>query len=138
MTAPVSSGATIKDGQLVQNAEYYSADMIVSITRHRRAADDATYTYQFPLFAWKQARGDTIYNSLVTAVQNRLGLSLNKGDSSIVWRMNESGQIAFVRSPSSLHAAILDHKNAGKKTVRLFIVKNDSELMKNSLESPRN
>lgn len=53
MTAPISSGATIKDGQFVQNADYYSADMIVSITRHRRAADDATYTYQFPLFAWK-------------------------------------------------------------------------------------
>lgn len=73
----------------------------------------------------------------MTAVQNRLGFSLNKGDSSIVWRMNESGQIAFVRSPASLFAAIIDHKNAGKKTVQLFIVKNDSELMKNSLESLR-
>ncbi|THY96262.1 hypothetical protein D6C95_05213 [Aureobasidium pullulans] len=126
MTAPISCGATIKDGQLVQNAEYYSADMIVSITRHRRAADDATYTYQFPLFAWRNSSAKVMYEDLLRIVRRRLKLPLDKEDSSIIWRMEDSGQIAFVRSPNSLLAALLDHKNAGKKTVQLFIVKNDN------------
>ncbi|OBW69680.1 MAG: hypothetical protein AUREO_002380 [Aureobasidium pullulans] len=126
MIAPIIPGATIKDGQLVEYAEYYSADMIVSITRHRRAVNDTTYTYQFPLFAWKRVRGDQTYDDLIESVLNRLGLASDPVGSSIVWRMEETGQIAFVRSPASLFAAIIDHKNAGKKTVQLFIVKNDN------------
>ncbi|TIA40800.1 hypothetical protein D6C78_02260 [Aureobasidium pullulans] len=126
MIAPIIPGATIKDGQLVEYAEYYSADMIVSITRHRRAVNDTTYTYQFPLFAWKRVRGYQTYDGLVETVRIRLEIPLDKEDSSIIWRMEKTGQIAFVRSPASLFAAIIDHKNADKKTVQLFIVKNDN------------
>ncbi|THV86922.1 hypothetical protein D6D29_01122 [Aureobasidium pullulans] len=125
MIAPMIPGATIKDGQLVEYADYYPADMIVSITRHRRAVNDITYTYQLPLFG-KQVHGDQTYDGLIESVRNRLELASDPVDSSIVWRMEETGQIAFVRSPASLFAAIIDHKNAGKKTVQLFIVKNDN------------
>ncbi|THW48593.1 hypothetical protein D6C76_08209 [Aureobasidium pullulans] len=122
---------------LVEDNEHYHVDMIVSITRHRRALNDATYTYQIPLSAWRKFSAEDMYEDLLSIVRVRLELSLDKEDSSIIWRMEDSGQIAFVRSRNSLLAAFLDHKNAGKKVVQLFIVKNDSNLMKNSLESPR-
>ncbi|THW21657.1 hypothetical protein D6D02_00248 [Aureobasidium pullulans] len=125
MIALTIAGADVDEPPL-EDLEHYHADMIISITRHRRALNDATYTYQIPLSVQKKFSAKGMYEDLLSVVRVRLELSLDKEDSSIIWRMEDSGQIAFVRSPNSLLAALLDHKNAGKKVVQLFIVKNDN------------
>ncbi|KAG2165655.1 hypothetical protein VTO58DRAFT_102050 [Aureobasidium pullulans] len=125
MIALTIAGADV-DEPLLEDLEHYHADMIISITRHRRAVNDATYTYQLPLSAYRKFSAKVMYEDLLNIARSRLKLPLDKEDSSIIWRMEDSGQIAFVRSPNSLLAALVDHKNAGKKTVQLFIVKNDN------------
>lgn len=103
-------------------------NMIVSYTRHRRSANDATYTYQFPLARVTPADTKEIFlmrlKYMLADCLDTLGIGY-----SVVWRMSETGQIAFVRCQSSFEAAVLDHKNANKKVIQLFVVKNDSKFM---------
>ncbi|KAG9687182.1 hypothetical protein KCU95_g5595, partial [Aureobasidium melanogenum] len=100
-------------------------EMIVSYTRHRRSAADVTYTYQFPLAQVTPADTKEIF---LMRLRYLLSDSLDTFGSthSVVWRMSETNQIAFVRSQSSFEAAVLDHKNANKKIIQLFVVKNDN------------
>ncbi|KAG9739108.1 hypothetical protein KCU73_g9570, partial [Aureobasidium melanogenum] len=108
-----------------QLAEKPSEDnMIVSITRHRRSPPDTTYTYQFPYFLWGTLDEEAFLARLKNTLRDRL--QGNAADTSLVWRMSETGQIAFVRSKNSLTAALFDHKNANKKIIQLFAVSNDN------------
>lgn len=45
----------------------------------------------------------------------------------IVWRMTETSQLGFVRSKNSFDAAVLDHKNANKKVIQLFVVEDNNK-----------
>lgn len=102
-------------------------DMILSITRHRHSDTDVTYTYQFPLSSLESKRisDQAILSGLKAILCARL--NTDKDDHSIVWRMSETNQIAFVNSKNSFTAAVLDHMNANKKTIQLFVVRNDSK-----------
>ncbi|KAH0267835.1 hypothetical protein KCU91_g9807, partial [Aureobasidium melanogenum] len=101
-------------------------DMIVSYTRHRRSADDVTYTYQFPL---TQVVPRETRKEFLVRVEAFLLLKLEvplEDDYSVVWRMSETGQIAFMRDQGSFDAAVLDHKHANKQIIQLFVVRNDN------------
>lgn len=102
-------------------------DMIVSCTRHRRTPTDATYTYQLPLSWYNGIRSSDVVllADLKNMLRNRLDTDMD--NRSIVWRMSETGQIAFVNSSNSFNAAVIDHKNANKKTIQLFVVSNSSK-----------
>ncbi|KEQ63624.1 uncharacterized protein M437DRAFT_46451 [Aureobasidium melanogenum CBS 110374] len=111
--------------QAIERANEHN--MIVSYTRHRRSADDVTYTYQVPLskIRWKDLDDQELLESLKRALHTRLDVS---GEGySFVWRMADTDQIAFIRSRNSFEAAILDHKNANKKIIQIFVVSNDSK-----------
>ncbi|KAG9580648.1 hypothetical protein KCU77_g12519, partial [Aureobasidium melanogenum] len=111
-------------------------NMIVSWTRHRHSTDDVTYTYQFPLT--QATPVDTQYEFLLNMKgMLYIHLDIHGDEYSVVWRMSETGQIAFVRNQGSFDAAVLDHKNANKKIIQLFVVKNDNINSLPSLEFSR-
>jgi hypothetical protein len=105
--------------------------MIVSVTRRRNSPQDNTCTCQFPLShlgnsstssgspsAWlKSASGDALRSMIIS----RLGVSLT--DMSVVWRLSESGQMGTINDRESMCAAILDHQNAGKYMIQLYVAK---------------
>ncbi|KAG9512609.1 hypothetical protein KCV07_g9328, partial [Aureobasidium melanogenum] len=124
-------------------------EMIVSYTRHRRSTNDVTYTSQFPLVARIKSvtPGNVVGGiQLVPAEQRFLEglkymlrdvLEIDGDDYSVVWRMSETGQIAFVNFMHSFDVAVLDHKNANKKIIQLFVVSNDNIHDLPSLDFPK-
>ncbi|KAG9577945.1 hypothetical protein KCU77_g13666, partial [Aureobasidium melanogenum] len=112
-------------------------DMIISITRHRHSDTDVTYTYQLPLSSLEAKRisDQAILNDFKAILRNRL--NTDKDDHSIVWRVSETNQIAFVNSKNSFNAAVLDHKNANKKIIQLFVVRSDNVHCLPGLDFPR-
>ncbi|KAK5999922.1 hypothetical protein QM012_005010 [Aureobasidium pullulans] len=126
MSTDTVSTTTATSGmpQLVQKPS--EDEMIVSITRHRHSDTDVTYTYQLPLPLFSEVRYSDETLLAYFKIILRLRLGSNKVGHSTVWRMSDTGQIAFVRSMNSFAAAVLDHKNANKKVIQLFVVKNDN------------
>ncbi|CAD0093813.1 unnamed protein product [Aureobasidium mustum] len=120
-----TASTTSNESQLTEKPS--EDDMIVSITRQRRSAMDVSHTYQVPLSKIESRRSS--HKSLIALFKSILRCRLQTGmdGRSIVWRMSETDQIAFVCSSNSFAAAVLDHKNANKKTIQLFVVENDGE-----------
>ncbi|KAG9694527.1 hypothetical protein KCU95_g2792, partial [Aureobasidium melanogenum] len=114
---------TANEPQAIERAN--EDNMIVSYTRHRRTADDVTYTYQFPLSRIKPVSTLEEFRAGMKYML-RVILDVDADDYSVIWRMSETGQIGFVRSKNSFDAAVLDHKNANKKVVQVFVVSNDN------------
>ncbi|KAG9520373.1 hypothetical protein KCU93_g7729, partial [Aureobasidium melanogenum] len=123
-TSTDTTSTTTSASQLVEKPS--EDDMIISYTRHRRSTTDVTYTYQLPLSWFEDVRysDQAILSGLKAILRARL--DIDKDDHSIVWRMSETNQIAFVNSKNSFNAAVLNHKNANKKTIQLFVVRNDN------------
>ncbi|KAH0363071.1 hypothetical protein KCU65_g7681, partial [Aureobasidium melanogenum] len=123
MASTDSTSTTTGATQLIKGPS--EDNMIVLITRHKDSDIDTRYSYQFPLSACKEARSsdDTLVEYLDETIRERLGNHMD--GSCIVWRMTETGQVAFVCSKDSFDAAVLDHKNANKKVIQLFVVEDN-------------
>ncbi|KAG9595327.1 hypothetical protein KCU77_g5023, partial [Aureobasidium melanogenum] len=110
-------------------------DMIVSIARHKTCIEDTALTYQFPLSIlenWTMDGGSpreptpSAFPQFNSIIENSLRVA--RVNMSVVWCLSESGQLAIINDINSLRAAIMDHQNAGKSTIQLYVVKN-SDLM---------
>ncbi|CAD0083787.1 unnamed protein product [Aureobasidium vineae] len=112
-------------------------DMTISISRHENYFEDTTFTYQFPLSALNtqdirahtlnQWLGQSAFDMLSSYIEGSLHIPLT--DMSIVWCLSESGQLAVINDRCGLIAAIMNHQNAGRSTVHLYVVKNYGEIV---------
>lgn len=134
----MASTPSTKDG--TNNKAYRPAfkDMIVSISRHKVSFEDTTFTYQFPLSCLGRSNSDpppTVFHYLSLDAYTRLdsiideNLRVSRTDMSLVWCLTESDQVAIIKDFRTLGTAVLDHQNAGKGMVQLYLVKSYGKMV---------
>jgi hypothetical protein len=110
-------------------------EMIVSVRRSKHSINDNTYTCQFPLsyVGSKVNSSSSLSTWLKENALNELKfmlisrLCILPTGMSIVWPMTETRTLGTVNNRASLCAAIMDHQNAGKHTIELYVVKNSGK-----------
>ena len=93
--------------------------MTISAARHKNSNEDDAFTCQFPLLNIELSYADS-FNRLKSMLEARLRVSLK--DMFVVWCLVESGQLTVLNDFDSLRVAILDHQNAGKHNIHLYVV----------------
>ncbi|KAI4856132.1 hypothetical protein E4T45_02414 [Aureobasidium sp. EXF-8846] len=107
--------------------------MIVSVNRQKLSSDDMQWTTQFPLENLRSSN-DKIssisklsFSRLLGEISDNLRSEVQDEGLSIVWVVSNIEQLRVVRDDGSLRAVILDHQNAGKHTVQLYVVREKAE-----------
>jgi hypothetical protein len=117
--------------------------MIVSVNRQKLSSDDMQWTTQFPLenLLSLNDRSFSIsklsFSRLLGEISDNLRSEVQEEGLSIVWIMSNIEQLGVVRDDGSLRAVILDHQNAGKHTVQLYVVREKGELDLSSFLFPQ-
>lgn len=106
-------------------------NMLIFASRHKTSTEDNDFTYQFPLLSiglQSDINGNpydplrkNVLADLSSMLEAHLCVSLT--EMSIVWCQVDSGQVAVVKDSGTLCAAVMDHQNAGKHTIQLYVVK---------------
>jgi hypothetical protein len=108
--------------------------MIVSVNRQKLSSDDMQWTTQFPLENLRSSNDKLFsisklsFSRLLGEIWDNLRREVQEEGLSVVWVMSAIDQLGVVRDDGSLRAAILDHQNAGKHTIQLYVIREKGKL----------
>jgi hypothetical protein len=108
--------------------------MIVSVNRQKLSSDDMQWTTQFPLENLRSSNDKVFsisklsFSRLLGEIWDNLRREVQEEGLSVVWVMSAIDQLGVVRDDGSLRAAILDHQNAGKHTIQLYVIREKGKL----------
>jgi hypothetical protein len=103
--------------------------MIVSVNRQKQFSGDMQWTTQFPLENLRSSNdiaisiGNLSFSRLLGEISENLLNQVQEQGLSVVWVMSSIDQLGVVSDNGSLRAAVLDHQNAGKHTIQLYVVR---------------
>ncbi|KAI4758809.1 hypothetical protein E4T52_08984 [Aureobasidium sp. EXF-3400] len=107
--------------------------MIVSVNRQKQFSSDMQWTTQFPLENLRSSNdiaisiSDLSFSRLLGEISENLLNQVQEQGLSVVWVMSVIDQLGVVSDNGSLKAAVLDHQNAAKHTIQLYVVRETAE-----------
>jgi hypothetical protein len=117
--------------------------MIVAVNRQKLSSDDMQWTTQFPLENLRSSNDKSLsisklsFSRLLGEISDNLRSEVNEEGLSVVWVLSNIDQLGVVRDDGSLRAVVLDHQNAGKHTVQLYVVREKGQLWLSSILLPQ-